>query len=398
MSPRVSVVMAVHNGLPFLRQAVESILHQTLGDLEFVIVDDGSQDGTWEALQRWAATDSRIRLLRNQRNLGVAEARNRGIAAASADYLACQDADDESHPRRLELQADFLDAHPEVGLLAAFPELVDERGVPLASDAYPRLVDNDRLQAQLLESNCLCAGSVAFRAGVLRLVGGYDQTLAPSEDYDLWLRMAEVTHIACLPDALYRYRQHDSSASAQQRALQMRNKAVALERALLRRYAGHPPTNLKRSLAKDFVRGAYLAHVAGEGSAAAELLARASEHAPSVFVLGEVVEEVIDHYLKRETVADPFGLAESLFSQLFPPTTHMKRLKARTLGRLHMAEFFEAAEQEHPNISEWHLLAGLRADPRWLLNRGVWAIGLRRRLRHSGLPSAAATIRDRGSD
>ena len=115
--------------------------------------------------------------------------------------------------------------------------------------------------------------------------------------------MAEVTHIACLPDALYRYRQHDSSASARQRALQMRNMAVALERAFHRRYAGQPPTNLRRLLAKDFVRGAYLAHVAGEGSAAAELLARASEHAPSVFVLGEVVEEVIDHYLKREAVA-----------------------------------------------------------------------------------------------
>ena len=98
MSPRVSVVMAVHNGLPFLRQAVESILHQTLGDLEFVIVDDGSHDGTWEALQQWAVSDSRIRLLRNERNLGVAEARNRGIAAASAGYLACQDADDEFTP------------------------------------------------------------------------------------------------------------------------------------------------------------------------------------------------------------------------------------------------------------------------------------------------------------
>jgi hypothetical protein len=87
-----------------------------------------------------------------------------------------------------------------------------------------------------------------------------------------------------------------------------------------------------------------------------------------------------------------------LFSQLLPPTNHMKRLKARTLGRLHMAEFFEAAEQEPPNRSEWHLFAGLRADPRWLLNRGVWAIGLRRRLRRSGLPSATATIRDRSSE
>src|SRR5258708_7569819 len=116
-SPLISVIMPVYNAAPFVREAVESILAQTLGDFELIMIDDASTDGSPEILARF--TDPRCRLLTNANNLGAAETKNRGIAEARGEFLAFLDADDVATPQRLARQLEWLRAHPAVGLLGS---------------------------------------------------------------------------------------------------------------------------------------------------------------------------------------------------------------------------------------------------------------------------------------
>ncbi len=126
--PRVSVLMSVYNGERFLRDSVESILGQTFTDFEFLILDDGSTDSTCEILEEYANKDARIVLVRNDRNLGLTRSLNKGLRLVRGEYLARQDADDISLPKRLEMQVKFLDAHPEVGVVGSALEIIDENG------------------------------------------------------------------------------------------------------------------------------------------------------------------------------------------------------------------------------------------------------------------------------
>jgi len=124
---RVSVVMPVYNGEKWLAYAIDSILHQSLADFELIAVDDGSTDGSRKLLDDAARRDSRIRTA-DQPHLGVAAALNRGIALARSQVIARMDADDLSHPDRLQKQLAFLDKHPRVAALGSWARVIDERG------------------------------------------------------------------------------------------------------------------------------------------------------------------------------------------------------------------------------------------------------------------------------
>src|SRR3990167_10971452 len=107
MKPKISVIMSVYNGMPFLKEAVASILKQTYRNFEFIIVDDGSRDKSWEYLK--SLKDTRIKLLKNGRNLGLAASLNKALKKAKGDFIARMDADDVSFPQRLETQIKFLE-------------------------------------------------------------------------------------------------------------------------------------------------------------------------------------------------------------------------------------------------------------------------------------------------
>ncbi|MCY3867896.1 MAG: glycosyltransferase family 2 protein [Chloroflexi bacterium] len=115
--PAVSVVMPVYNGECYLAEAIESILGQTFTDFEFIIVDDGSRDGSAAIIHDFAKRDERIRVIQHERNRGLTSARNSGIAASRGQFVAAMDHDDISLPRRIEKQADFLHSHPRLGLV-----------------------------------------------------------------------------------------------------------------------------------------------------------------------------------------------------------------------------------------------------------------------------------------
>jgi glycosyltransferase involved in cell wall biosynthesis len=206
--PTLSVVMPVYNGEPYLREAVESILKQTFTDFEFIIIDDGSTDRTWQILSEYAAQDERIILRRNPENLRLIKTLNKGLALARGKYIARQDADDISLPKRLATQVSYLQHHPEVGLLGtAYYRLYDQGQLSLRQ---PPLTDTE-IRWKLLFGNIWCHPSMMFRRQVLENDEPFDEQYPHVEDYELWIRLLKHTCAATLPDPLVIYRVHEGS-------------------------------------------------------------------------------------------------------------------------------------------------------------------------------------------
>jgi glycosyltransferase involved in cell wall biosynthesis len=192
--------MPVHNALPHLDAAVQSIIGQSHRELEFVIYDDASTDGSTERLRHWAASDKRIRLIEGKTNLGPALSSNKVAAQASARLIARMDADDISHPQRLARQLELFRARPDVGLVGTLCEIIDGEGRLLRRPELWRLVRRSWFAP-------FPHGSIMFRRETFEQSGGYRRECEYWEDQDLVLRMACVTNIAVIPDALYRHRQ-----------------------------------------------------------------------------------------------------------------------------------------------------------------------------------------------
>src|SRR5579872_3719033 len=174
-TPVISVLMPTYNGERFLRPAIESILNQTFPNFELIIIDDGSTDNTPHIL--WEFKDTRLTVLTNQQNLGIAAATNRGLAAARGEYIALQDHDDISLPHRLQTQLDFLNTHPEIALVGSAAELIDENGI--AYDHYREPEDDIELKWEALFRCPIRHTSVLVRRKVMCEIGGYsaDSTL-----------------------------------------------------------------------------------------------------------------------------------------------------------------------------------------------------------------------------
>ena len=230
--------MSVYNGEKFLPEAIDSILSQTCGSFEFIIINDGSTDGTRGILESF--TDERLILL-HQDNSGLTQALNRGIAVAKGKYIARQDADDISKPERLEKQVAFLEAHPGVGLLGSRFEFIDEDGKVKRQSLLP--TDNDTLQERLPKINQFCHASVIMRKEALDKVGAYREFFRYAQDYDLWLRISEHCEIANLPETLVQYRELPEAISSRKILLQSRFAAVAADLALQRRKSGNDLLN-----------------------------------------------------------------------------------------------------------------------------------------------------------
>ena len=218
-SPRVSVLMPVHNGERFVEEAVESILGQTFGDYEFIILDDGSTDDTGAILRRCA--DPRIVRI-DQGHSGLAASLNRGLSVARGDYIARMDSDDRALPERLEREVAFLDRHPEVGIVGTAFRPIDQNGRVGELRRLPQ--EHIDIRWASLLANPFAHPTVAFRRDLLDRHGlSYDGWLAAVEDYDLWTRMLRHTRGANLREPLLHYREHGASVTGRQREMQLRN-------------------------------------------------------------------------------------------------------------------------------------------------------------------------------
>lgn len=210
-TPRVAAIIPTYNSALFLGQAIESVLAQTYRQIETIVVDDGSTDGTQELLRRY---EGRIKII-TQQNQGVGAARNAGVSATNANYLAFLDADDLWLPNKIERQVAIFRAHPEVVLVSTGCKTIDSNGNPLQSTRPPRhLLDRTiGLYSRLLKyGNCIAMPSVMVRRDAFEAAGCFRHEKGPySEDYDLWIRMAERSPFYMLSDELSVYRRLPSS-------------------------------------------------------------------------------------------------------------------------------------------------------------------------------------------
>jgi glycosyltransferase involved in cell wall biosynthesis len=228
--PAVSVVMSVYNGLPYLPAAIDSILAQTFGDFELIIIDDGSTDGSGAVIDSYS--DRRIRVL-TQSNLGLVASLNRGIREARGRYVARHDADDQSEPERFARQIAYLARHPGTAVVGSPMSVIGEDG--RIKHRHAVLLGDPELRQELLVRSPFVHGSVMIDAAALDKSGGYDQSAWPAEDYDLWLRLSEQGRLANVPEYLYRYREHGAGISGQNAERQSVAVAVVREAAWLQR-------------------------------------------------------------------------------------------------------------------------------------------------------------------
>ncbi|MBI5646224.1 MAG: glycosyltransferase family 2 protein [Ignavibacteriae bacterium] len=207
-SPRLSVVMPAYNAGSFILTAVRSILAQSLGDLELLILDDGSDDGTERIVA--GIPDQRIRYHRHEAHRGLAAIRNEGMSIARGSYIAMMDADDISHPHRLEMQAALLDAHPGTGACGVWLRTIDGRRHTFRYAAH-----HDDIRCEMLFDSHMPHGASMLRADVARAHAPlYSDVFRSAEDYDMWTRLAPHTRFEILPRVLYEYRQHEGQTSA----------------------------------------------------------------------------------------------------------------------------------------------------------------------------------------
>ena len=208
--PRVSVVMPVYNGEKYLAEAVESILGQTLRDFEFVIINDGSTDGSADILRRYQQEDARIRFY-HQENQGWVASANRGCQLAQGEYIARMDHDDVSLPERLARQVWYLEAHPEIGVLGTWIQEIDSSG--LTRDTRRKLTMPRVIEWGLCFESCLANPTVMMRRAVIERLGFYRAEATYAADYDLWARALSVTQLANIPEVLLQYRVWPESLS-----------------------------------------------------------------------------------------------------------------------------------------------------------------------------------------
>jgi glycosyltransferase involved in cell wall biosynthesis len=208
--PAVSVVMAVHNGQRYVREAIDSVLRQTREDFELLIVDDGSTDDTPRILADYARTDPRMAVHRVSHR-GRSAALNFGCAQARAELIARLDDDDVALPERLERQLHFLERHEDVALLGGGALLIDDKGRVFARDEVP--TSDAEIRQTLEHSSPFYHPNVVIRRRAVEAVGGYRTAFEPAEDYDLWLRLAEYYALGNLPGFVGMYRMYPEQES-----------------------------------------------------------------------------------------------------------------------------------------------------------------------------------------
>jgi glycosyltransferase involved in cell wall biosynthesis len=204
---KLSVLMPVYNGGPYLADAVESILEQTFTDFEFIIINDGSTDGSLQILQHYAQLDSRIHLI-SRKNRGLVSTLNEGLALAKAPLLARMDADDIAYPERFFVQKEFLDRNPGHLLLGSRVLIIDDENDPICEmGSYYK--HNDIVEGLLSrQGQLIYHPSVMFRTKDVLALGGYRNKYPHVEDLDLFLRIAEKGQIGNLDTVLIKYREH----------------------------------------------------------------------------------------------------------------------------------------------------------------------------------------------
>ena len=214
--PLVSVLMPVYNGEKFLKEATKSVLHQSFGDFEFIIINDGSKDNTEEIIEDFAKKDNRIVYEKNEKNMGISYTLNKGMRLANGKYIARMDADDISEPERLEKQFEYMENNPNCGVLGTNYVSFYEDTKETFNIVKP---ENDReIKLCGLFDREFCHPAVMMRTDVFRENGlEYNPEYNGAEDFELWKRAKRFTEFHNLQDFLLRVRINEENLSEHQK-------------------------------------------------------------------------------------------------------------------------------------------------------------------------------------
>lgn len=239
-NPIISVIMPVYNGARYLRESIDSILNQTFKDFEFIIINDGSTDNSEEIILSY--NDPRIVYLKNKVNSKICVTLNRGIDAARGNYIARFDCDDIALPNRLERQKQYLDKHPEIGIIGS-DIIIFGKG---DEDHYFGFVHNpDECKAGLLFNTCFAHPAVMMRTRILLEHNlHYREEYKGIEDFEMWWRISQYAEMANLPEALIRYRKHPEQET-QNVSVSVTKKSIEF---IAERFRSYVPTLTEQEL------------------------------------------------------------------------------------------------------------------------------------------------------
>jgi glycosyltransferase involved in cell wall biosynthesis len=221
--------MPAYNSAAHLREAVDSILHQTWSDFELIIINDGSTDDTEAIVQSYA--DPRIRYLRNPGNLQIVQTLNRGLDLAQGEFIARMDADDISLPERLEQQLNYLNRHPSVAVCGSWVQLFGHSEATYGEQIYPE--DGEAIKVKMLFHCALAHPAIMARRSFFANLR-YDPAFNKAEDYALWTSASGDFRFANLQQVLLRYRTHAAQTANRYGNLQEERTQLALRRHLER--------------------------------------------------------------------------------------------------------------------------------------------------------------------
>ena len=216
MQPLVTVLTPAFNRASFITETVESVLNQTYGNIEYIVVDDGSTDGTFEIIQQYS-TAGKLTLLthENHSNRGQSAALNLGLEAAKGTYVTILDSDDVLHPEKVSRQVEFLENNPDVGMVYGQAMAISEDGrelFPIPGDDHVELGDPNHL---LLDCYMALPGGAMVRKSVFDRAGYFEEGFRASQDHDMVVRIAEAAPFAFMKGTVFYYRKHGDSISNQ---------------------------------------------------------------------------------------------------------------------------------------------------------------------------------------
>jgi glycosyltransferase involved in cell wall biosynthesis len=385
----VSVIIPAFNQSRYLLEAVRSVLAQTHGDLEILIVDDGSTDDTPRVSSHF--TDARVRYIR-QENRGLSSARNTGIRYARGEFLTYLDSDDLFLSSKLELLLAVFNANPSLGLVSGQAELIDERGRRIG-EVFDRGLPAD--PTELLLRNPLHVGSVLIRREWQERVGLFDETLRSYEDWDMWLRLAlagcPMSSIA-QPVSLYRFH----SAQMTRLGHQMTTASFAV---LDKVYgsADLPPSWQSRrteAYGRAFLRAAAQGYTAGQFTQAKEYMRMAVERIPNLrHGDAEHLARTAAGWANHAKTSEPLEFLEGVYANLPDELEALRRRRGPDLSREALQLSHAAYRSGDEAGARRRLWQAIRYEPWILLERRVLRTMLRlvmsATLKFSPLPLAS---------
>jgi glycosyltransferase involved in cell wall biosynthesis len=252
-APKVTVFIPVYNAEKYLKECLDSILTQTFTDFELLLIDDGSTDGSAAIIA--GISDSRIRYVKNEKNLGIARTRNRGLELARGEYIAFIDSDDISVPQRLEKQVAFMDANPQVGICGGWVQELYPDGTLIKGELrqYPA---GDAEIREMMYWNCpLWNPSVIMRKAVIDAHGiRHNTEFISASDFDLFVKIGKVSSMANLPEIMHLYRRHENQITSRRTFEANRNASLLRIGLILDEIKKHVP-----GITYDPVQGVVLA-------------------------------------------------------------------------------------------------------------------------------------------